>query len=36
MIQLAVGDFYRVDYEAMRDWGERALRAAQAARTTRR
>src|SRR5439155_18185566 len=25
MIQLAVGDFYRMDYEAMRDWGERAL-----------
>ena len=28
MIQLAVGDFYRVEYEAMRDWGERALAAA--------
>jgi DNA-binding CsgD family transcriptional regulator len=25
MIQLAVGDFYRMDYEAMREWGERAL-----------
>ena len=25
MIQLAVGDFYRMDYEAMRVWGERAL-----------
>jgi ATP/maltotriose-dependent transcriptional regulator MalT len=29
MIQLAVGDFYRMKYEAMRDWGERALAAAQ-------
>lgn len=29
MIQLAVGDFYRMKYEAMRDWGERALEAAQ-------
>ena len=29
MIQLAVGDFYRMEYEAMRDWGERALAAAQ-------
>jgi ATP/maltotriose-dependent transcriptional regulator MalT len=28
MIQLAVGDFYRMKYEAMRDWGERALAAA--------
>jgi len=25
MIQLAVGDFYRMDYEAMNDWGDRAL-----------
>jgi ATP/maltotriose-dependent transcriptional regulator MalT len=25
MIQVAVGDFYRMDYDAMRDWGERAL-----------
>ena len=25
MIQLAVGDFYRMQYEAMREWGERAL-----------
>jgi DNA-binding NarL/FixJ family response regulator len=25
MIQLAVGDFYRMDYGAMREWGERAL-----------
>ena len=29
MIQLAVGDFYRMKYEAMREWGERALAAAQ-------
>jgi DNA-binding NarL/FixJ family response regulator len=29
MIQLAVGDFYRMDYQAMREWGERALVAAQ-------
>lgn len=29
MIQLAVGDFYRMKYEAMREWGERALGAAQ-------
>ena len=29
MIQLAVGDFYRMEYEAMREWGERALAAAQ-------
>lgn len=29
MIQLAVGDFYRMDYDAMRDWGERALAATQ-------
>jgi DNA-binding NarL/FixJ family response regulator len=28
LIQLAVGDFYRMEYEAMRDWGERALAAA--------
>ena len=28
MIQLAVGDFYRMEYEAMREWGERALAAA--------
>ncbi|MGN6170133.1 MAG: LuxR C-terminal-related transcriptional regulator, partial [Solirubrobacteraceae bacterium] len=28
MIQLAVGDFYRMKYEMMRDWGERALAAA--------
>jgi DNA-binding NarL/FixJ family response regulator len=28
MIQLAVGDFYRVEYEAMREWGERALASA--------
>jgi DNA-binding NarL/FixJ family response regulator len=28
-IQLAVGDFYRMDYEAMRDWGVRALAAAE-------
>ncbi len=28
MILLAVGDFYRVDYEAMRAWGVRALGAA--------
>ncbi len=28
MIQLAVGEFYRMKYEAMRDWGERALAAA--------
>ena len=28
MVQLAVGDFYRMDYEAMRDWGARALAAA--------
>ena len=27
MIQLAVGDFYRMEYVAMRDWGERALAA---------
>ena len=27
MVQLAVGDFYRMDYEAMRDWGARALAA---------
>ena len=25
MIHLAGGDFYRMDYEGMRDWGERAL-----------
>jgi len=25
MVQLAVGDFYRMDYDAMRDWGDRAL-----------
>jgi DNA-binding CsgD family transcriptional regulator/tetratricopeptide (TPR) repeat protein len=29
MIQLAVGDFYRMEYAAMRDWGARALTAAQ-------
>jgi DNA-binding NarL/FixJ family response regulator len=29
MIHLAVGDFYRMDYEGMRAWGERALGAAQ-------
>jgi DNA-binding CsgD family transcriptional regulator len=29
LIQLAVGDFYRMDYVAMRDWGDRALAAAQ-------
>jgi DNA-binding NarL/FixJ family response regulator len=29
MIQLAVGDFYRMQYVAMRDWGERALAASQ-------
>ncbi|HEX4719071.1 MAG TPA: AAA family ATPase, partial [Thermoleophilaceae bacterium] len=29
MIQLAVGDFYRMEYAAMRGWGERALAAAQ-------
>jgi ATP/maltotriose-dependent transcriptional regulator MalT len=29
MIQLAVGDFYRMQYEAMREWGERALAGAQ-------
>ncbi|MEP6952981.1 MAG: AAA family ATPase [Solirubrobacteraceae bacterium] len=28
MIQLAVGDFFRMDYVAMRAWGLRALRAA--------
>jgi DNA-binding NarL/FixJ family response regulator len=28
LIQLAVGDFYRMDYVAMRDWGLRALAAA--------
>jgi tetratricopeptide (TPR) repeat protein len=28
MVQLAVGDFYRMDYDAMRDWGDRALAAA--------
>ncbi len=28
MIHLAVGDFYRMDYEEMRDWGARALDAA--------
>jgi DNA-binding NarL/FixJ family response regulator len=25
MMHLAAGDFYRMDYEGMRDWGERAL-----------
>jgi DNA-binding NarL/FixJ family response regulator/tetratricopeptide (TPR) repeat protein len=25
MLHLAAGDFYRMDYERMRDWGERAL-----------
>jgi ATP/maltotriose-dependent transcriptional regulator MalT len=29
MIQLAVGDSYRMNYEAMRDWGESARAAAQ-------
>jgi ATP/maltotriose-dependent transcriptional regulator MalT len=29
MIQLAVGDFYRMEYQAMREWGEPALAAAQ-------
>jgi DNA-binding CsgD family transcriptional regulator len=29
MIQLAIGDFYRMEYAAMRDWGARALTAAQ-------
>ena len=29
MIQLAVGDFYRMEYETMREWGELALAAAQ-------
>ena len=29
MIQLAVGEFYRMKYDAMREWGEQALAAAQ-------
>lgn len=32
MIHLAVGDLYRVEYEEMRDWGARALDAAEALR----
>ena len=28
MIELAVDGFYRMEYEAMRDWAERALDAA--------
>ena len=35
MIQLAVGDFYRMDYEAMRAWGVRALAAARTLRRCR-
>jgi tetratricopeptide (TPR) repeat protein len=30
MLHLAAGDFYRMDYEGMRSWGERALRIARA------
>ena len=29
MIHLAAGDFYRIDYEGMREWGERALAVAE-------
>lgn len=34
MLHLAAGDFYRMDYDGMRGWGERALQASETLRDT--